>query len=332
MEITIKKRETTYCNLKLLLIFLVIFGHGIEPQIENSNCIKEIYRVIYMIHMPLFVFLSGLFLKNLELCLRQAKRSIGLYCAIQGILVVGNAVSLKGTFSFWKPYWHLWYLMSLSVWTLIVGLWQLIVKRYPKWNSLWIKSLVLLISLGVSCLSGAVPQINRMYSMSRTLVFFPYLWLGVFCQVNWKRIWWLGGLALTGGILLLVICGENIPTTFLYHASGYQTFHMSLMEGIQMRMLCYLIALCLGIGILCLLPDIHISFSKAGINTMPAYLIHGFVIRVLPLNEIPIVMLVPCVAAGTVYFLWMLYKILQWTSPLYCLVSHAAFTASYKKM
>ena len=33
----IKLRNAYYCNLKLLLIFLVVFGHLIEPQISVSD-------------------------------------------------------------------------------------------------------------------------------------------------------------------------------------------------------------------------------------------------------------------------------------------------------
>lgn len=57
----VKLRDAQYCNLKLLLIFLVIYGHLIEPGIRNSEVLMVQYRWIYMVHMPLFCFLSGFF-------------------------------------------------------------------------------------------------------------------------------------------------------------------------------------------------------------------------------------------------------------------------------
>lgn len=57
----IKLREARYCNLKLLLIFLVIYGHTIETQIWHNTVLMTQYKFIYLVHMPLFAFLSGLY-------------------------------------------------------------------------------------------------------------------------------------------------------------------------------------------------------------------------------------------------------------------------------
>jgi len=51
----VKRRQAKYCNLKLVLIFLVIFGHMIEPL--NLR----MYHWIYAFHMPVFAMLSGMF-------------------------------------------------------------------------------------------------------------------------------------------------------------------------------------------------------------------------------------------------------------------------------
>lgn len=41
-------------------IILVVFGHAIVPEIRNSNSIfMNIYKYIYIFHMPLFFFISG---------------------------------------------------------------------------------------------------------------------------------------------------------------------------------------------------------------------------------------------------------------------------------
>ena len=60
----VKLRNAYYCNLKLLLIFLVVYGHAIEPSISEDPSLYRIYRLIYLFHMPLFAFLSGLFVKS----------------------------------------------------------------------------------------------------------------------------------------------------------------------------------------------------------------------------------------------------------------------------
>ena len=45
-------------------IILVVFGHAIVPEIRNtSNIFMNIYKYIYIFHMPLFFYVSGVFAK-----------------------------------------------------------------------------------------------------------------------------------------------------------------------------------------------------------------------------------------------------------------------------
>ena len=50
-----------YCNLRALLMYLVIYGHLIEGRLGESPALQVQYRWIYAVHMPAFAFLSGLF-------------------------------------------------------------------------------------------------------------------------------------------------------------------------------------------------------------------------------------------------------------------------------
>ena len=59
----------------------------IESLTDSIEPLMQIYRVIYSVHMPLFLFLSGLF---------QKSRMIG------------------EQWSFTTPVWHLWYFFSLG--------------------------------------------------------------------------------------------------------------------------------------------------------------------------------------------------------------------------
>ena len=79
----IKLRNAGYCNLKLLLLFMVVYGHWMENRIDSSGVLLMQYRFIYFVHMPLFVFLSGLFVKSGADCLRQVKRLLPLYAVLQ---------------------------------------------------------------------------------------------------------------------------------------------------------------------------------------------------------------------------------------------------------
>lgn len=64
-----KERDYSFDNLKVLLIFLVVFGHMINiiytfQEIEKDKIVEAVWNVIYIFHMPLFVMISGYFSKK----------------------------------------------------------------------------------------------------------------------------------------------------------------------------------------------------------------------------------------------------------------------------
>ena len=135
----VKLRNAYYCNLKLFLIWLVIFGHLIEPDISASPGLYRLYRLIYLFHMPLFAFVSGLFLKGSMQCLRQLKRMLPVYLLCQ------SAAVLLGLTPWHTPWWVLWYLLSLCFW-LLMGALLLKLGRG--------KCLILALAFAAGCLAG----------------------------------------------------------------------------------------------------------------------------------------------------------------------------------
>ena len=59
-----KERDYFFDNLKAVLIFLVVLGHFLLP-IHGRNYLVVVKRLIYVFHMPLFVFVSGYFAKRI---------------------------------------------------------------------------------------------------------------------------------------------------------------------------------------------------------------------------------------------------------------------------
>ena len=53
-----KERDYFFDNLKAVLIFLVVLGHFLLP-IHGESVLVVVKRLIYVFHMPLFVFVSG---------------------------------------------------------------------------------------------------------------------------------------------------------------------------------------------------------------------------------------------------------------------------------
>lgn len=273
----VKLRNAYYCNLKLLLMWLVVFGHWIEPEIWTSPRLYRIYRLIYLFHMPLFAFVSGLFLKDAAGCLRQLRRMMPLY-----LLCQGAAVALKQT-AWHTPWWILWYLLSLCSWLALSALFLGLGRG--KW-------LVLLLSLGIGCLCGTVEWIGRPFSLSRTLVFFPWFWLGVLLppELPWHKF-------RLPGLLALLLIDPRMSAVTLYQAAPCAPL---------LRVQCYAYALVLCLFVLSWCPRRRFPWTRAGADTLPVYLLHGPVVRLLG----P----VPHPWLWTTIFLYIIHKATQWRS------------------
>lgn len=288
----VKLRNAYYCNLKLFLIGLVVWGHWIEPGIWRDSETMAVYRWIYLVHMPLFAFLSGLFVRAPDGCLRQLRRTVPLYVCAQAIAVLLGGGSVR-----WDtPFWHLWYLLSLSFWLVFGWLWLRFGRREWRWAALALTS-------GVSLAVGFVPWIGRLWSLSRTAVFFPWFFLGLLLEPDfpWHRLRLpsLGALAAA----VWMVGRHSIPVTFLYQAAPYTAPAQFLL-----RLECGLIALLLGVFLLAWCPRRRFFFTKAGADTMPVYLLHGFLMG--GLRELPL----PCPLLWSVGLIAIIFQLGRWHS------------------
>ena len=295
----IKLRYANYCNLKLFLIFLVIYGHLIEPEIWNSEVLMVQYRWIYLIHMPLFSFLSGLFINQAKDCRVQLLRIFPLYILLQTIaILIGN-----GFVKVFTPWWIFWYLLSYSIWLCVSYLWF----RFCNGKG---EIIILLFSIIAGCLVGLIPDIGREFSLSRTIVFFPYFWSGVIFNptFNWKKLRIAGFFSFVIVFIVMLYLGDEIPVHFLYQASSYDD-----VDGILLRLLCYSLAILLGVFLLSFSPMRRLPFSKLGANTMFAYLLHApFVLLIREFDYPWYYDIIIAVA-----FLYITYKLTQWHGSLY---------------
>ncbi len=254
------------------------------------------YRIIYFIHMPLFAFLSGLFIRDRKDCTRQIKRLVPIY-----LLSQGAAVLLFGASPI-KPWWHLWYLLSLCCW--LGAAWLLI--KYKR-----AKLIILIAAIVISLWAGCFPFIGRVLSASRTLVFFPFFWLGVICdpETRWQKWRMQGIISLAVSVFLMVLSKNFISADFLYGASPYE----SIRTGLAMRGVCILTSALAGFFLLTWSPDIRFAFTKAGADTMTIYLIHAPAVMYL---RSPNTHFLLC-AVFSALLIYVIFKLTQWRGPLY---------------
>lgn len=318
--VKIKQREAFYCNIKLLLIFMVVYGHLIEGIVENAEPLNQTYRVIYSVHMPLFLFLSGLFLKSSAACLRQMKQMILYYVICQtAVVAVGKASGQQ--MSIGTPVWHLWYLLSLGCMAGLGWCWFVLIKRWQQLDRGTVKAALLTVSVLIALTVGKCPAVGRWLSLSRTFCFLPFFLAGVFCSENmdWKsvRVKIVGLIGLVAWLFMYLTWGKEIPTAMFYQADSYDTLGVG--KGVWLRMICILLAVSLGLFLLAFVPDKRLPFSKVGADTFWIYLLHALFVKLFELIEMPEhvqIAVTPFLAVCIIVFL---YKLFLWKRQLYCL-------------
>ena len=174
-------RDIRLDSLKGFLILLVILGHIIGES-NITSCGTGDYwggaRLwIYLFHMPLFVLLSGYFSrrKNNARELFRSLRSIAVTLIVFQIISLILLFFVRHEFSLEylvRPYWTLWYLMSLLLWRIMLQLTPKKILQRP--------SLYLVIVTIISIVSGLVLPYGWIFAIQRTLSFYPFFLLGYY--------------------------------------------------------------------------------------------------------------------------------------------------------
>lgn len=123
----ISERDYLFDNLKALLIVLVVLVHLFAPVKKQFGANVWIDRFLVLacsFHMPLFVFISGYFSKNIQKGREKAGEILVLFFIGQLLIVLtrfllyGEAITLS---SLLKPQFSMWYLLALFLWRSSLG-------------------------------------------------------------------------------------------------------------------------------------------------------------------------------------------------------------------
>ena len=119
MNMAILERDYRIDGIKWLLIVLVTFGHVIEPALSNPIA-NKLYSIIYIFHMPLFVFISGYYanVKDKEKLISKGFMLLETFLVVMipQCFYYGSIIPLL------TPENSGWYLISLITWYIIVFL------------------------------------------------------------------------------------------------------------------------------------------------------------------------------------------------------------------
>lgn len=127
--------------------------------------------------MPLFVLLSGYFSrrKNNVRELFRSLKSIAVTLVVFQILSLALLYFIRHEFSLEylvRPYWTLWYLMSLLLWRIIL--------HFTPEKLLQRPIIYLVIATTISIVSSLVLPYGWIFAIQRTLSFYPFFLLGYY--------------------------------------------------------------------------------------------------------------------------------------------------------
>jgi fucose 4-O-acetylase-like acetyltransferase len=283
-------RDPYWDNVRYVAIALVVVGHSIE-RLGASDLMASLYFVIYAFHMPLFAFLSGRFSSpdsgrpdRATGLITQLVLPYLLFSVIWWVfrVTVGGAEGAR--LDFVRPFWHLWFLVALVVWRLLLP--AISRLRHP-----------VLVSLVVAVVAGYMPSTGPVLASGRVFAMLPFFVLGwVVGDRGWRvpprpgRTWSAGLKVLAASVLVLSLAVahlriDTIRTLRLRHWAqmnqDYAALGVPEWWGGLWRLGMFGLAVLLACAVLLLVPRRETRMTAWGRSTMYVYMLHAFGIYVL---------------------------------------------------
>lgn len=273
-----KERIALWDNLKFILITAVVVGHFVDFFSDGSDTCKSIYLFIYAFHMPLFIFISGLFHTN-----RDVTKKCIYYISAGFLLKVSNAViaAIVGNqISFWLladaglP----WFMFVLAIYTVLLYILRNQNKKY-----------LLIMSVILACFIGYDTSVGDYLYISRTIVFFPFYLLGTMVDgrqiIELKSKKWT--IPIAAAVLMLWVYFSFFQLdkvySYRYLFTGRNPFFDDVLAyGPFARLICYIISVLTGFSLIMLTPSKKIKWvTQMGTHSVDVYFWHLNVYYVL---------------------------------------------------
>lgn len=274
-----EKRESYFDNAKILLIFLVVFGHFIQSYIDANVFISYMYNFIYTFHMPAFIIISGFFAKGIYekgYIWKITKKLIVPYMLFQVLYAVFYYfLHEEKTFhlELLDPRWSLWFLISLFFWNILLLMFN---KLKPA------AALAIAITIGLA--AGFADWITNYLSLSRTLVFFPFFLVGYFLNKDsFQKLSSKKAKATAAAVMLVVTVGiiyfPDLNEKWFFGSMPYGDLESEKFLGMLKRTGIYAIQFIMAGSFFAFVPRRRFFFTRWGKHTLYVYLLHGFIVR-----------------------------------------------------
>lgn len=253
-----KERNYKLDNTKALLIFLVVLGHMADYYVSISDDMKFLFFFIYIFHMPLFIFLSGLFIKSTIDGARLKIEKVFSYLIMFFLLkislfLIDKYLFLKDiNFNTFNEGNVPWYMFAMAAWICLTYLLKNI-------KPLYLLSFSILLGLIIGYDSYAIDYLV----ISRIIVYFPFFLLGYYFTsidlmkiINRKSVQYFSIVFLLSLISFIFINIQEIYQFrgFLTGRNSYEVMNQSVFGGFY-RSFFYILAAILALAIMSIMPN-----------------------------------------------------------------------------
>lgn len=266
MSQSLTKRDPYFDNLKGILIYLVFAGHCLSLYKGDNPFCSYLFHLIYAFHMPLFLYISGYFSKNLEKGAAKAYETLILpaipfelaYFLLHWITKADNFQP------FLTPIFAYWYLFVLFGYRVLMPYMARLRFMLP---------LSLLLALGV----GFNTQIGEYMTLSRFFCLLPFFLLGYYTtpehmarlrRLNPALCAVLAAVAM--GTIYFLLKGNAISIDFTLAAPYADP------TGLAGRMVQFLLAVALSLALLRFTPAGESFLTRIGQRTLQIYLLNFY--------------------------------------------------------
>ncbi|MFC0559209.1 acyltransferase family protein [Halalkalibacter alkalisediminis] len=296
-----KERNPYFDNAKVILIFLVVFGHILSEFLYENRIVSSVYLFIFLFHMPAFIIISGFFAKGIHkpgYLANVAKKLLIPYLIFQifytfyYIVIFNNDLSISP----FTPRWALWFLLSLFLWNVMLLLFSKI--RYG-----------LLLAVVLSLVVGYFSDVDGFLSLSRTFFFFPFFLLGYYLkEEHFTRLTSKLNKVISVALLvaLFLILYKVMPLDERAWLMGKQPYEkmddITLQFAWLARFGVYVVMSMVTVLFFTLVPSQKTFFTHIGPFTISIYLLHMLFVKML--HESP---LVPFIIEQNQYWLLVVF-------------------------
>lgn len=275
------KRDYRLDNIRGALIFLVVFCH-LLVELPHGPLVGVLYQVVYLFHMPAFVFVTGYFAR-----FRPRKMAAGflLPYAVFQVLSIARRNLVAGRMwatgmTLLDPQWTLWYLPACLLWYCTIPLLDRATARKTQ-------ATVVATALVLSCVSGFAPWLGDFLDLARVVALFPFFVAGYYAgrhrvsamidAMDGRRLRMLrvASICAVGMLMALHYLHGTCPAEVLYRNTPFGG-----MWDFEARVIIQVVAVAFCLMLLLCAPQRDLgALSVAGRNTMSIYLLHPWVVR-----------------------------------------------------